>query len=71
MDDVFSKMLQICPELKSIEKTGTNRISIETTLPVNELHTVFSKLKIQDIVKTLYIKKETYYTKIDKTEIKN
>lgn len=71
MNDVFSKMLQVCPELKSIEKTGTNRISIETTLPVNELHTVFSKLKIQDIVKTLYIKKETYYTKIDKTEIKN
>lgn len=71
MNDVFSKMLQVCPELKSIEKTGTNRISIETTLPVNELHTVFSKLKIQDIVKTLYIKKETYYTKIYKTEIKN
>ena len=70
MDDVFSKMLQICPELKSIEKTGTNRISIETTLPVNELYTMFSKLKIQDIVKTLYIKKETYYTKIDKTEIR-
>ena len=70
MDDVFSKMLQICPELKSIEKTGTNRISIETTLSVNELYTMFSKLKIQDIVKTLYIKKETYYTKIDKTEIR-
>ena len=69
MNDVFSKMLQVCPEIKSIEKTGTNRISIETALSAGELYDIFAKLKIADIVKTLYIKKETYYTKIEREEV--